>query len=90
MRYLTDGTRPGSVGVGVDYFFSKNPVGPNSTTNISGSEMEYYGLGLTYQLAAGILLYAGAGVSDYTDQVNATKTGDYKQTFGVTGFVLNF
>jgi len=90
VRYLTDGTRPGSVGVGVDYWKSTNVVGPNSTSNIAGSDMEYYGLGLTYQLAAGILLYAGAGVVDYTDQVQTTSTGDYKQTFGVTGFRLDF
>jgi len=90
VRYLTDGTRPGSVGVGVDYFFSKNPVGPNSTSNIAGAEMEYYGLGLTYQLAAGILLYTGVGVVDYTDATPTTSTGDYKQTFGTAGFRLDF
>lgn len=90
VRYLTNGVAPGSVGIGVDYWHGSAVIGPNSGSNIAGSELEYYGLGLTYQLAAGILLYAGAGVSDYTDQVTTSSTGDYKQTFGVTGFVLNF
>jgi len=90
VRYLTNGVAPGSIGIGADYWHGTNVIGPNSAANTAGNELEYYGLGLTYQLAAGILLYAGAGVSDYTDQVTTTKTGDFKQTVGVTGFVLNF
>lgn len=89
VRYLTNGVAPGSIGIGVDYWNGSNVIGGASTTNTRASDLEYYGLGLTYQLAAGILLYAGAGVTDYTDNVVGS-AGDYKQTFGVTGFVLNF
>ncbi|WP_341912610.1 porin [Ferrovibrio terrae] len=90
LRYLTNGVRPGSIGVGADWWTSKNPVGPNTSNNIAGADMDYYGLGLTYQLAAGILLYSGIGVVDYTDANQATSTGDYKQTFGTAGFRFDF
>jgi hypothetical protein len=90
LRYLTNGVAPGSIGVGADWWTARNPVGPNTTSNIAGADMDFYSLGLTYQLAAGILLYTGVGVVDYTDANTSTKTGDYKQTFGTAGFRLDF
>ncbi|WP_341897652.1 porin [Ferrovibrio terrae] len=89
IKYLTNGAAAGSIGIGADWWTGSNVVGAGAS-NVAGSDMDYYGLGLTYQLAAGILLYVGAGIVDYTDQVKTTSTGDYKQTFGQTGFVFNF
>jgi outer membrane protein OmpU len=89
IKYLTNGVAAGSIGVGADYWHGTGVVGAGSA-NVAGSDMDFFSVGLTYQLAAGILLYVGAGVVDFTDGNATNKTGDYKQTFGQTGFVLNF
>lgn len=83
VRYLTNGAAPGSVGIGVEYYNREDKLTLNAGTN----ELDYYQLGLTYQLATGVLTFAGVGVSDQ-DAVAAS--GDIKQTFGVLGIGLTF
>jgi len=81
VRYLTNGAAPGSVGVGVEY------AGRDDSSATVG-ELEYYQLGLTYQLATGVLTFAGLGVSDTTG--NAAAADNVDQTFAVAGISLNF
>ena len=83
VRYLTNGSRPGSIGVGVEYFGREDEVPTTGAT----TELEYYQLGVTYQLATGVLTFAGVGVSD---QDNPGATADVEQTFGVVGIGLSF
>jgi len=82
IRYLTNGVKPGSVGVGVDYYTGKDK-------NFNGTEdkLDYYSLGVTYQLATGVLTFAGVGVDDAK---LASTVNDPKQTFGVVGMRLDF
>jgi hypothetical protein len=82
VRYLTNGAAPGSVGVGLEYA-DKNEQGAGRT-----GDLEYWHVGLTYQVAAGILGFVGVGVSDTTDHPTAASNID--QTFGVVGVNLTF
>lgn len=82
IRYLTNGAAPGSVGVGVEYYNREDKTAGAGTT-----ELDYYQLGVTYQLATGVLTFAGVGVSDLNAPPAAT---DNKQTFGVVGIGLTF
>lgn len=82
VRYLTNGAAPGSVGIGFEYA-DRNEQGTTRT-----GDLEYWHVGLTYQVAAGILGFAGVGVSDTTDHPTATSNID--QTFGVVGLNLTF
>lgn len=82
LRYLTNGAAPGSVGIGVEYYNRED-----KTRAGVKSELDYAQLGLTYQLATGVLTFVGVGVSDYDSQTNAD---DNEQTFGVAGIAINF
>lgn len=82
VRYLTNGAAPGSVGVGFEYY-DRNEQG-----TARAGDLEYWHVGLTYQVAAGILGFVGVGVSDTTDHPTATSNVD--QTFGVVGVNLTF
>jgi hypothetical protein len=81
-RYLTNGAAPGSVGIGFEYA-DRNEQGTGRL-----GDLEYWHVGLTYQVAAGILGFAGVGVSDTTD--HPTTTSNIDQTFGVVGINLTF
>lgn len=82
LRYLTNGAAPGSVGVGVEYW---NAEDKNLTS--AKTDRDYYHLGVTYQVAVGILSFAGVGVSDVDAPATAN---DLEQTFGVLGINLTF
>lgn len=86
VRYLTNGAAPGSVGIGVEYANRDESNSRGATTRVG--DLEYWHVGLTYQVAAGILGFAGVGVSDTTDHPTATSNID--QTFGVVGLNLTF
>ena len=83
LRYLTNGAAPGSVGIGVEYYNRED----TRTLGAGKNELDYYQLGLTYQLATGVLSFAGVGVSDLDVPGSAN---DIKQTFGVVGIGLTF
>ena len=83
LRYLSNGARPGSVGIGVEYYNREDDGG----AAVGITELDYYHLGVTYQLATGVLTFAGVGVSDRDTPAAAT---DVKQTFGVVGIGLSF
>lgn len=94
LRYLTNGANAGSIGVGVEYYKrtdSNTVVGANtaiaSPAATGDQELKYYQLGLTYQIAPGILGFGGVGVSDLDNPGGAK---DNKQTFGVLGLGLTF
>lgn len=82
LRYLTNGAAPGSVGIGVEYYNREDKLVAGGTR-----ELDYYQLGVTYQLATGVLTFAGVGVSD---QDAPGAASDIKQTFGVVGIGLTF
>lgn len=81
-RYLTNGSAPGSVGIGFEY------ADRNESGATRGGDLEYWHVGLTYQVAAGILGFAGVGVSDTTDTITAGSNID--QTFATVGISLTF
>jgi hypothetical protein len=82
VRYLTNGAAPGSVGIGFEYQ-DRNEKGA-----ARAGDLEYWHVGLTYQVAAGILGFVGVGVADTTDTITAGSNAD--QTFGVVGLSLTF
>ncbi|QDO96580.1 porin [Ferrovibrio terrae] len=86
VRYLTNGAAPGSVGIGFEYADRNESNSSGATTRVG--DLEYWHVGLTYQVAAGILGFAGVGVSDTTDHPTAASNID--QTFGVVGINLTF
>jgi hypothetical protein len=86
VRYLTNGAAPGSVGIGFEYADRNESNSAGATTRVG--DLEYWHVGLTYQIAAGILGFAGVGVSDTTDHPTAASNID--QTFGVVGINLTF
>jgi outer membrane protein OmpU len=86
VRYLTNGAAPGSVGIGFEYA-DRNESNSRGATTRTG-DLEYWHVGLTYQVAAGILGFVGVGVSDTTDHTTAASNVD--QTFGVVGVNLTF
>lgn len=99
LRYLTNGTRAGSVGIGVDYALTVADQGNIAGTAVAGEdEFTWYSLGATYQVAAGVLTFAGVGRYEYEDAVSAgtvvagATQGDNnsKATFGVAGIRLDF
>lgn len=94
LRYLTNGANAGSIGIGVEYYHrndSNTFAAANATFNTAAATgdqtLDYYHLGLTYQIAPGILTFIGGGVSDLD---NPGQARDNKQTFGVLGLALNF
>jgi hypothetical protein len=100
LRYLTDGVKPGSVGLGVDFARTKSDQGNIGGTAVSGEDTyTWYSAGVTYQVATGILMFAGVGRYEYEDAFGAGATpggvaaqadNDSKATFGVTGIRLDF
>lgn len=93
VRYLTNGSNPGSVGIGVDYALTKTDQG-NVGGVVAAGEDEYtwYSAGLTYQVARGVLAFGGLGYYEYEDAVAATAAANnnYDATFGVVGMRLDF
>lgn len=91
IRYLTNGAAPGSVGIGVEYYNREDTLATRAQSlggGVSGeASLDYYHLGLTYQLASGVLTFAGIGVAD---QDNIGTASDVEQTFGVVGVGLTF
>lgn len=82
VRYLTNGAAPGSVGIGFEY------ANRDESGSARAGDLDYWHVGLTYQVAAGILGFVGVGVSDTSDHPTATSNID--QTFGVVGVSLTF
>lgn len=80
IRYLTNGSAPGSVGIGVEGAWREDDA-----ANVG--DLDYYQLGLTYQLATGVLTFAGIGVAE-TDAPGTAN--DVDQTFAVLGISLTF
>lgn len=85
-RYLTNGAAPGSVGIGFEYA-NRDERNTRGATTRAG-DLDYWHVGLTYQVAAGILGFVGVGVSDTSD--HPTTTSNVDQTFGVVGVNLTF
>lgn len=83
LRYLTNGAAPGSIGIGVEYYNRED----TARTAANSADLDYYQLGVTYQLATGVLTFAGIGVSDLDSRTNSS---DNEQTFGVVGIGINF
>lgn len=99
LRYLTAGTSPGSIGLGVDFAKTKADQGNIAGTAVGGEdEYTWYSAGLTYQVATGILLFGGLGYYEYDDAISAGTVvaattqadNDSKATFGVVGMRLDF
>ncbi len=98
LKYLTNGTRPGSIGLGVDYSHSKTDQGNIAGVAVGGEDkFTWYSAGVSYQLASGILLFGGLGQYDFEDAVAAgTVVGvaqannEAKATFGIVGARLDF
>ncbi|MEK9967598.1 MAG: porin [Ferrovibrio sp.] len=82
-RYLTNGAAPGSVGIGFEYF------NRNESGSARAGDVDYWHVGLTYQVAAGILGFVGVGNSDTTDTTTGAAS-NIEQTFGVVGVNLTF
>lgn len=61
VRYLTNGAAPGSVGIGLEYADRNESNSAGATTR--AGDLEYWHVGLTYQVAAGILGFVGVGVA---------------------------
>lgn len=78
VRYLTNGATPGSVGIGFEYA-NRDERNTRGATTRAG-DLDYWHVGLTYQVAAGILGFVGVGVSDTSD--HPTTTSNIDQTFG--------
>lgn len=100
LRYLTNGVNAGSIGLGVDFARTKADQGNIAGVAVSGEDKyTWYSAGVTYQVASGILLFAGLGRYEYDDAFGAGATpngvvaqadNDSKVTFGVTGIRLDF
>ena len=99
VRYLTNGTNPGSFGVGVDYAKTKADQGNIAGVAVSGEdEYTWYSLGVTYQIARGVLGFGGIGRYEYEDAiaagtvVNGTTQLDNnaKANFALVGMRLDF
>lgn len=82
VRYLTNGAAPGSVGIGAEY------ANRDERGATRAGDLNYWHVGLTYQIAAGIQGLVGVGVSDTSDHPTATSNID--QTFGVVGINMTF
>lgn len=100
LRYLTNGVKPGSFGLGVDYALSKADQGNIGGVEVAGEdELTWYSFGVTYQVATGLLLFGGVGQYEFDDAFSAGATpggvvaqadNDHKATFGVMGVRLDF
>jgi hypothetical protein len=99
VRYLTNGTNPGSFGLGVDYAKTKADQGNVAGTAVSGEdEYTWYSLGATYQIAAGILGFGGVGRYEYDDAIaagtvvggTAQADNNAKANFAIVGMRLDF
>ncbi|WP_374465806.1 porin [Ferrovibrio sp.] len=99
LRYLTNGTKSGSIGLGVDFAKTKADQGNIAGTAVGGEdEYTWYSAGLTYQVATGVLLFGGLGYYNYDDAISAGTVvagtaqadNDSKATFGVVGMRLDF
>ncbi|MFC3675170.1 porin [Ferrovibrio xuzhouensis] len=89
LKYLTSGSKPGSVGIGVEGRKVRvTNVSASAGGNGQGSDETLYMLGVTYQVATGILTFAGVG----NEKVEYDTAGisDNKQTFGTVGIRLDF
>ncbi|MFN4310128.1 MAG: porin [Ferrovibrio sp.] len=86
LRYLTNGAAAGSIGLGVEYFAAKADNGIGDSREDKSS---WVSLGLTYQLAPGILTYAGVGQYQFEDGTGAAAL-DTKTEFGIVGVNLTF
>ena len=90
LRYLTRGSSPGSIGIGADYGLTKADQGNVSGTVTAGEDQfTWYSLGLTYQVARGVLTFAGVGYYEYEDAEDPA-AGNSDATFGVAGIRLDF
>jgi hypothetical protein len=78
VKYLTNGVKAGSVGLGFE----------GRKVRLTGSEETLGMLGVTYQVATGILTFAGVG-HEKIDYDLTTKT-DNKQSFATVGIRLDF
>lgn len=99
LRYLTNGANPGSIGIGVDYAITKADQGNIAGTAVAGEdEFTWYSAGVTYQVARGVLAFAGAGYYEYEDAIAAGTVvngvtqldNNSEATFGVVGIRLDF
>lgn len=99
VRYLTNGVNPGSIGVGVDYALTKADQGNIAGTAVSGEdEYTWVSLGVTYQVARGILGFGGVGQYKYEDAIaagtvvggTAQADNDTKANFAIVGMRLDF
>ncbi|MBP7670039.1 MAG: porin [Ferrovibrio sp.] len=82
--YTTNGSQPGSIGVGGDYWHA---VGKE--TGFADDKADIYQLGVSYMLATGIKLYGGAGTYEFKDG-NGVAANQSKANFGVLGVNLTF
>lgn len=99
VRYLTNGANPGSVGVGVDWAKTKADQGNIAGTTVSGEdEYTWVSLGVTYQVARGIVAFGGVGQYEYEDAIaagtvvggTAQADNDAKAKFAIVGARLDF
>lgn len=99
IRYLTNGTAPGSVGIGVDFAHTQADQGNIAGISVAGEdEYTWYSAGVTYQVAKGVLTFAGIGRYEYDDAVAAGSlvggtvqaNNDSEANFGVMGIRLDF
>jgi len=90
VRYLTNGVAPGSVGIGVDYALTKADQGNVAGTVVGGEDkFTWYSAGVTYQLARGVLTFAGVGYYEYEDHASVA-ADEADAVFGVAGIRLDF
>lgn len=99
VRYLTNGANPGSFGVGVDYAKTKADQGNIAGTTVSGEdEYTWISLGVTYQVARGILGFGGIGQYEYEDAIaagtvvggTAQADNNAKANFAIVGVRMDF
>ncbi len=88
IMYLTNGSAPGSIGVGADYWKGK---GKETAAGVKqgDDDASLFQVGVSYQLATGIKLYGGAGTYKYEDG-NNTVANEGKANFGLLGVNLVF
>lgn len=90
IRYLTNGSNPGSLGIGIDYALTKTDQGNVGGTIVSGEdEFTWYSLGVTYQVARGVLAFGGVGQYEFEDHASVA-ADEADATFGVAGLRLDF
>lgn len=99
VRYLTNGANPGSFGVGIDWAKTKADQGNIAGTAVSGEdEYNWVSLGVTYQVAAGVMAFGGVGQYEYDDAIaagtvvggTAQADNNAKANFAIVGARLDF